>query len=164
MLLKWIFSGGADGSELAEKRGEQRAYATDIVVDECLGDARLISFGDTPAWLRLEFAGVKEVKLRTAGHIYVKVQREERTMRGAGTLTAFLGAKAVGVRADGSPAAAAAPAAVNGSASRTKRKQPANGKGLGKTVASGGDAAPATPAGAAPAMAGPRGRNAAARR
>jgi hypothetical protein len=30
-LLKWEFTGGDDGSELAKHRGEQRAYAGDIV-------------------------------------------------------------------------------------------------------------------------------------
>jgi hypothetical protein len=37
-MLKWIFDGGEDGSELAEKRGEQRAYPNDPVTDELLGD------------------------------------------------------------------------------------------------------------------------------
>ena len=40
-LLKWTYEGGRDGSEEAKRRGEQRAYAGDKVVDDALGNGIL---------------------------------------------------------------------------------------------------------------------------
>ena len=114
------------------------AYAGDAVFDEMLGEAKLISRGSSNAFLQIEVdtLGNKEVVPRTAGHIYVVVQRAERSLGGMGTLEAFM-------RNKDSPAATAATAPA--AAGLGKRKRPANGKGLGKHVAGGQRAAAASP-------------------
>jgi hypothetical protein len=101
-LIKWSFDGGADGSEVAKKRGEQRACAGDKVHDEMLGPATLIGRAETIGYLRLEFidGDEKRVQLRTCGHIYALEQRPERRLDGSGKVATFFGAK--------SPAAPAA--------------------------------------------------------
>jgi hypothetical protein len=43
-LIKWIFQGGHDGSELSKKRGEQRAFPFDVVYDEMLGDGKVVGY------------------------------------------------------------------------------------------------------------------------
>ena len=50
-LIKWSFDGGEDGSEVAKKRGEQRACAGDKVFDEMLGEVTLVGRGASNAFL-----------------------------------------------------------------------------------------------------------------
>lgn len=92
-MLRWHFVGGADGSQLAERRGEQRALAGDAVDDEILGRGNVLGFGDSTSFLRIEYIeeGEKVVRERTCGHIYVLTQREERTMRTTGGFGAYFG-------------------------------------------------------------------------
>ena len=56
-MIRWVFKGGADGSELAKKRGNQRAYAGDPVTDEMLGDGNqhFFSEGETLEEARTQF-------------------------------------------------------------------------------------------------------------
>ena len=74
-LIKWIFQGGHDGSELSKKRGEQRAFPFDVVYDEMLGDGKVVGYaaiadGD----LTIEYIeeGNKVQRQRTAwAHLYM---------------------------------------------------------------------------------------------
>ena len=42
-MLKWLYIGGEDDSEDAARRGEQRAWAGDLVVHDIFGQGRLDS-------------------------------------------------------------------------------------------------------------------------
>lgn len=88
-LLTWEYQGGGDGSDDAARRGEQRVYPGDRVMDDVLGLGVAVSM-DGPSLL-VEFAhanmdsstGRKEVKLRTAGHIRAIASRDPRPTREA---------------------------------------------------------------------------------
>ena len=119
-LIKWIFLGGHDGSELSKKRGEQRAFPFDVVYDEMLGNGKLVGYAaGADGDLTIEYIeeGNKMQRQRTAGNIYVLAQREERTMRAAGSFAAFFGAtkppekkKAPGTKTPGAKTPANTPA------------------------------------------------------
>jgi len=40
--LEWLFEGGADGSQLAARRGTQRVYFGDTVIDEVMGEGKAL--------------------------------------------------------------------------------------------------------------------------
>ena len=49
-MIVWTYEGGEDGSEAAKRRGEQRSYAGDQVVDDMFGQGTLVRMdGGAPA-------------------------------------------------------------------------------------------------------------------
>ena len=90
-LLKWVYDGGAGGSEEAKRRGEQRAYAGDVVVDDVLGKGLLNRLDGGIVEIEFGMGEAKEMKTRTCGHVYVLEPRPAREMlaptgrKGAGT-------------------------------------------------------------------------------
>ena len=43
-LNKWDYLGGTEGSPEAARRGEQRVYAGDLVIDDVLGQGKFVRF------------------------------------------------------------------------------------------------------------------------
>jgi hypothetical protein len=58
-LLRWKYDGGQDGSAEAARRGEQRAYADDVVVDDAFGRGKLKGMGGSD--LQIIFDGDEDV-------------------------------------------------------------------------------------------------------
>ena len=67
-LLRWEFEGGKEGSPEAARRGEQRAYSGDVVVDDYFGQGKLQSMAG--GQLSIIFDGDEEALPRTSGHVY----------------------------------------------------------------------------------------------
>jgi hypothetical protein len=128
-LLKWEFTGGDDGSELAKHRGEQRAYAGDKVEDEMMGQAMLDAIDRTYAFLNFGTSEAPDVNRRRLCHVRVLQQREKlaaekptgRSAAGAATLPTIFGR---------APAVITSPQVGRGRGRGGR-------KGLGKTVARG---------------------------
>eukprot|EP00962_Isochrysis_galbana_P030801 scaffold10016_cov112-Isochrysis_galbana.AAC.1 len=105
-LYKWIYTGGADGSTAAKRRGEQRALAGDAVVHDVFGAAKLDGLEGGKVLLQVGSGEARLVKKCGAGLVYALASREERPPRratgrsaaGAGSISAFMshGAGAAG--------------------------------------------------------------------
>ena len=75
-MIVWTYEGGEDGSEAAKRRGEQRSYAGDQVVDDIFGQGTLVRM-DGGA-IEIEFGHAeKEIKTRTKASL----TRAHRTPR-----------------------------------------------------------------------------------
>lgn len=122
--LEWIFEGGADGSQLAARRGTQRVYFGDTVIDEVMGEGKALRMEGGDIVMEMSDAdGEKTELVRTKGHVYALANRELREAR-APTRKANQQQGLMAMLQPGKqqPAAVDAPVA--------KRQ-----KGLGKTVA-----------------------------
>ena len=74
-LLKWTYDGGAPDSAEAARRGEQRAFSGDKAEDDVFGTGVLDTISGSSAFINFGTAEAKDIKQRTAEHVYVLVQR-----------------------------------------------------------------------------------------
>ena len=65
-VLEWNFEGGDDGSELAARRGKQRVFVGDTVVDEVLGQGKALRLAG--AIMTIEFSEGSEKVERDRPH------------------------------------------------------------------------------------------------
>lgn len=80
--LEWLFEGGADGSQLAARRGTQRVYFGDTVIDEVMGEGKALRIEAANIVMEMTNAdGEKTEVVRTKGHVYALANREQRQAR-----------------------------------------------------------------------------------
>ena len=80
-VLEWNFEGGDDGSELAARRGKQRVFFGDTVVDEVLGQGKALRLACAIMTIEFSEGSEKVERIRTNGHVYALASREAREPR-----------------------------------------------------------------------------------
>ena len=73
--FSWNFEGGADGSPDAERRGKQRVYAGDLVLDDVLGQGKFVRFDGPDVVVEFGSGETKHEKPRTKGHVRAVANR-----------------------------------------------------------------------------------------
>lgn len=79
-LLVWTYTGGEDGSEDAERRGEQRAYPGDTIVDDVFGKGEIVRLDGTEIVATFDDGDAEGEQTRSQGHVYALANRD-RQMR-----------------------------------------------------------------------------------
>ena len=74
-IFTWDYDGGEDGSPDAERRGKQRVYAGDLVLDDVLGQGKFVRFDGPDVVVEFGSGETKHEKPRTKGHVRAVANR-----------------------------------------------------------------------------------------
>ena len=80
-LYKWDYVGGEDDSPEAARRGEQRVYAGDLVMDDVFGQGKFVRFEGSDIVIEFGSGETMEHKAWTKGHVRAVANRDARPTR-----------------------------------------------------------------------------------
>jgi hypothetical protein len=80
-MYKWDYVGGDDDSPEAARRGEQRVYAGDLVMDDVFGQGQFVRFEGSNIVIEFGSGETMEQKDRTKGHVRAVANRDARPTR-----------------------------------------------------------------------------------
>ena len=75
-LYVWDYEGGEDDSPEATRRGEQRANASDPVLDDVFGQGKLVCIDGSDIIVEFGSSETMEQKPRTRGHVGTIANRD----------------------------------------------------------------------------------------